>query len=58
MLIKKKDLNHLMILMCRSVDCEELAKATKGITSVLQFITTTFSSTSVTTLMSPCPHTV
>ena len=39
-------------------DWEELAKATDGITSALQFIPTTFSSTSVTTFMTSCPPAV
>ena len=39
-------------------DWEELAKETNGTASVLQFIPTTFSSTTVTTSMTPWPATV
>ena len=39
-------------------DWEELAKATKGTASVLQFLPTTFPSTSVTTPMPSCRLTV
>ena len=39
-------------------DWEELAKATEGTASVLQFIPITFSSISVTTSMTSCPPTV
>ena len=51
MLLKKK------MLFCQK-DWKEVVKATKGAASVLQFIRTTFSSTSVTTPMTPHHPTV
>ena len=52
-------LDHLMILISfRQKDWEELAKATNGTASVLQYIPATFSSTSVTTSMTSWPPTV